>query len=706
MKLEALSGAAVAELALPHGVDPEELYCRTGGNPFFVTEVLAAGGDQVPETVRDAVLARAGRLSERARALLDAGAVIPGQLELWLLVALAGELVDHLDECLASGILVSTSGGLAFRHELARLALEETIPPQRRLELHQRALQALEARDDAGPDVTALAHHADAADDAESVLRWAPLAAERATASGSHREAAAQYARALRFAGGLAPAERAQLLGRRAEECYLSAQIDAAIDAQQEALECHRRLGDKVREGDAMRILSRMLFFVGRTIEGEAAGDEAVQLLEQLPPGHELAIAYCNVSQRRMVVEKAQEADVWGARALELAERLGDSEALVYALTNIGAAELRAGKQEGRERLERALALAQQHGLEDHAARIFNSLVMWPLRLRRLRDAERYLATGLEYCSERGLDTWRLYLLAGRARLELERAHWDAAAEAAASVLRDPHSASVARNWALIVLGLLRTRRGDAEASAPLREAEALAQSTEELTRIGPTAAAQAEHAWLGGDNATVEHVTAAALAIAIERRVPWVAGELAYWRWLAGLRDELPGELVAEPYRLSIAGEWARAAELWEQIGCPYEAALALSDADEEAALRQALDRLQEIGARPAVAIVAHRLRERGVRGVPRGPRPTTRENPAGLTAREHEVLVLLAEGMRNAQIAERLVVSTRTVDHHVSAILRKLNVRTRGEASTAAARLGLLGTSESSAPPEQQPQ
>lgn len=705
LKLDALSPAAVAELARPHGVDPDELYRRTGGNPFFVTEVLAATGDQVPETVRDAVLARAARVSDRARGLLDAAAIIPGPVELWLLEALAGEPVDCLDECLASGILTATSSSVAFRHELARLAVEEAVSPLRKLALHHLALAALAAHVREDPDVAALAHHADAAGDSESVLRWAPLAAERAAASGSHREAAAQYARALRFAQGLSLAERAELLERRAEECYLSAQIDDAIAAQREALDSHRRLGDTLREGDALRVLSRTLFFVGRTTEGEAAGDEAVELLERLPPGHELAIAYCNVSQRRMVVENAQEADTWGARSLELAERLDDTEALVYALTNIGAAKWRAGEEDGRRMLERALGLAQEHALEDHAARIFNSLVMWPLRPRRLGDAERYLAAGLDYCSERGLDTWRLYLLACRARLELDRGRWDAAADAVAAVLRNPHSASVARNWALIVLGLVRARRGDAEASAPLREANRLAESTDELMRLGPAAAARAELAWLGDDSATVERVTAAVLEMAIDRRTPWVAGELAYWRWRAGLRDDLPAELMAEPYRLSIAGDWATAAERWNQIGCPYEAALALGDADEEAALRQAFDGLQELGARPAAAIIARRLRKRGVRGVPRGPRPTTRENPAGLTARELDVLALLAEGLRNAQIAERLVVSRKTADHHVSAILRKLNVRTRGEASAAAVRQGLLAqhTSATLAPAQQ---
>jgi DNA-binding NarL/FixJ family response regulator len=151
----------------------------------------------------------------------------------------------------------------------------------------------------------------------------------------------------------------------------------------------------------------------------------------------------------------------------------------------------------------------------------------------------------------------------------------------------------------------------------------------------------------------------------------------------------------VAEPYARQLAGDWAAAAALWSEIGRPYDAALALADGD-AGARRRALQQLHDLGAGPPAAIVARRLRARGARGLPRGPRRVTRANPANLTSRQVEVLALVAEGLRNRQIAERLFLSPKTVDHHVGAILSKLGVHTRGEAAAAARRLG-VGAGES---------
>jgi len=162
------------------------------------------------------------------------------------------------------------------------------------------------------------------------------------------------------------------------------------------------------------------------------------------------------------------------------------------------------------------------------------------------------------------------------------------------------------------------------------------------------------------------------------------------YWLWKAGVPRSAPTE--CEPaYAAQIEGRWAEAAELWRQLGCPFERALALSEGDSDAR-REAFAILESLGATATLEAVREQLRAAGIRGVPRGPRATTAANPAGLTKREMDVLLLLAQGLQNAEIARRLVRSEKTVDHHVSTILSKLAVRTRTEAASTARRLGLI--------------
>ncbi len=683
-----LSRDAVRRLAAPHQIDPEELYRQTNGNPFFVSEALAAGIDTVPSTVRDAVLARMARLSEPARRLLEAVAVAAPQVEVWLLEALAPSELDRLEECLASGMVLPAERGVAFRHELARLAVEEALAPNRRVALNRRATEALAARADADP--ARVAHHAEAAGDPSMVLRFAPIAAARAAGFGAHREAAAQYARALRVATSLQPEEQAELLEGRAYECYLSGQLDAAIEAQEEAVGRRRELGDTRKEGDALRALGRMLGFGGRTREAVEACREAVAMLEQLEPGRELAMAYAALAQRYLNWEDTERAIDWGTRALELARRLDDTGIFVYALTSVGAAEFRADGPSGAEKLAQSLELARTAGLEDEAGRAFLNLVWLSAREHWFALADRHLGPGLAYCGDRGLDYWGLSLGACGARMQLDRGHWVQAGESVAEVLRSRGSAPVPGVLAGAIQGLIRARRGDPDPWPPLDAALAEAEPTGELQQIAPVAAARAEAAWLEGRNRESIEATETTLKLGLERLPSWEFGEVAVWRRRAGVREEIAAE-AAEPYAAELLGDHERAAELWAELGCPYEAALALAGADDDDALRGSLAELQALGAAPAAAIVARRLRERGARGLPRGPRATTRENPAGLTTREVEVLELVAEGLRNAEIGERLFVSEKTVGHHVSAILRKLDVRTRSEAGAAAIRLGI---------------
>jgi DNA-binding CsgD family transcriptional regulator/tetratricopeptide (TPR) repeat protein len=689
LTLERLSPAAVATLARPHRVDAAELHGLTGGNPFFVTEALAAGTEGVPATVRDAVLARAARLGPAPVRLLEAAAVIPAQAELWLLEAIAPEGITQLERCMASGVLVPTPGGVSFRHELARLAVEESVAPDRRLALHRAALAALAAPAAGAPDPARLAHHAEAAQDSGAVLRYAPAAAGRAASVGAHRQAADQYARALRWARGAAWELQAKLLEGRSLQCYLTGQFGPAIEAERGVLKLHRDGCDRPAEGESLSRLARLRFYAGQVPEARAEARQAVALLEQLGPGRELAWAYSTVS---MIEEDLDEVVIWGTRAIELAERLDEPEVLCHALTNVGFNELLGGVAAGREKLERSLQLGLSSAFEEAVVRAHSLLCMAAVRTRSYELADHALARAIPYSTERDLASHRLIQLSHRARAELERGRWEEAEASALTALREPTEPYGV--FALPVLALVRARRGEPGAWPLLDQAWQLAPA-EELLRSAPLAAARAEAAWLEGRNEAAREATREVFEVALRCRSRWAVGELALWRRRAGIHETLDTDQVAEPYAVELHGEWARAAELWTELGCPYEASLALAGAEEEAPLRRALAELQRLGARPAAEIVARRLRERGVRGLPRGPRPATRGNPAGLTRREVEVLALLREGLSNAAIAERLFVTTKTVDHHVSAILRKLEVSNRHDAAAEAIRLGISAES-----------
>jgi len=248
---------------------------------------------------------------------------------------------------------------------------------------------------------------------------------------------------------------------------------------------------------------------------------------------------------------------------------------------------------------------------------------------------------------------------------------------------------------ALEVLGVIRARRGEPGAWEYLDKAAAAAEASgAPQWMIIAVRLARAEAYWLQGEPRRAAHETERADDVAAGAD-GWERGEIAVWLRRT-TSDRSPRGELAEPYRLQEAGEWAEAAREWAGLGCPYEAALALHDASEEAALRQALQIFTGLGAPAAAQLTRHKMRQLGIRSITAGPRPATRAHPLGLTRREHEVLDLISAGHTNAEIAAKLVLSTRTVDHHVSAVLAKLGAPTRGAAAAYAARLGLTSAAE----------
>ncbi len=660
LRLPPLTAQAVATLAGPGDRAAGELHARTGGNPFFVTEALADPGHRVPATVRDAVLARAAALTPAERDALTAVAIFPDHVLLELVQAPAAAI----DGCVGAGVLVRDGNRIRFRHELARLAVEAGIPPARRVALHQQALTDLGWR---GTEPARLAYHAEEAGDGAAVLLHAPAAAARAAAVGAFRQAADHYVQALRCADGLSIADRGDLLERCAEACAVVERDVAAVQISAAALDCWRVLGDREREAALLARRSHYLWQTGDNAAAHATVQAALALARQLPPGPGLAAAYTWSSVLLMLARDVDVAIEIGQRAVALAERFGDRTLLARALNAVGSAYWLSDPELAEQTLTRSLQVARAAGNDAGVGIALVNLGSGAGEVRRYPAAERWLGEAIDWCSARGLDGSRRYATAWLARCLFERGEWTRAAEVLAET--DPTGRKPSRIVTLTVLGRLQARRGEPGAAEALDEAWALATQTGDLQRLWPVAAGRAELAWLAG------RPTAALVRetydLAVRLNHGWAVGELAQWHDPAVVAEQR--KLAAEPYRL----EPVEAAAAWDELGCPYEAALALADRPDQ--LRAALRRFEQLGARPAADRVAKRMRDLGIRG----PRRSTLAHPDGLTAREADVLSHLRAGLRNAEIAERLHIAEKTVDHHVSSILAKLGVHTRQDAA-----------------------
>ncbi len=696
LSLAPLSEAAVRSLAAGSDFDPSVLYQQTGGNPFYVTEVLAAGNDVVPATVSDAVLARASRLSPNARLVLGTASAFGATLDPDVLAGIVGPVLDEIEECVACGLLRPQGEMLRFRHQIARDAIYATLLPPRRRLLHQRILAALRELPDRDARLAELAHHAELAQDREATLEFAVAAAGQARNLRAHREAAQQYDRALRHADDLPPRERAELLEAWAYECNLTNRPIDAIDGFRAALEIWRELGEPVKVGENLRWLSRACWFAGRSVESDEAARAALAVLAPLPAGPQLAWAYSNLSHLRMLTSDRHDAVAWGERAIALAQQLGEHEIEIHALTSIGSARMIAGEPTGVRQLEQSLALALEAGFEDHAARAWTNLAARAIVDHQFDLAWHYLADSIAYATEHDLDSYRHYLTAWRAVVKLYRGDWHDVETDCVVALGQPHSLAGTRAVALTALGRLRARRGDPEASPTLQEALSLAEPNGEVVHLGPACAALAEAAWLGGTLPRIVEETRSRLRELSDRLDPWLRGEITWWLWLADESIVPPGD-IADPYALQIAGNWAAAAEAWETIGCPYEAARARLASADEAALRSALATFERLDAKPAADMALQRLREIGASTSRRGRNRATRAHPAGLTAREADILTLIVDGRTNREIAERLYLSPKTVEHHVTAILGKLGVPSRREAARVVTELDIASADRS---------
>lgn len=675
------------------GIDLDEVYTTTEGNPFLASEALLAGREGVPMSVRDAIAARVARLPQRVRQVVEAASIVPTRVDTWLLAALVGVSETEIDAAVTAGLLRDDEPGtVMFRHELARLAVESDLLPARRGALHTATVERLIERYGDDVDAARVAHHAELAGDAATARTYAVRAARRAVELGARRESADQWSRALRHAEGLRAEELVELW-----EGYARAigQVDEPLkmrEATGKLVSIRQQLDDPIKLGDAMFGHSIAHWHAGDPDGALHWAERSAEVLESVEPSPALADAWAHVAGVLMMLRRLDEVDGWLGRAIDLAEELGADRALARGLNALGTAKLLRGEVDGTRDLERSVEIALSIGLDDHASLGWMNLGSAAAESRLYDLAEPALRAGYELAERGDIPGYVHYLAAWIARVRFEVGDWEEAERRLAQVPLDQPGDDVQYRLVTVgVLGRLHARRGDRDPAPFLEDGWARVEDSQDLPRRWHLAAGRAEAAWLAGTPERIPEVLADTFEVARERGLPWAMGELGYWLWRAGQLEQLP-EGAARPYALQVAGRWREAAAAWETIGCPYEAAEARSDSDDPTDLRGALETLERLGAQPLAARVRQRLRQLGVRDVPKGPWRATAANPAGLTPRQTDVLELLDIGLTDAQIAERLFISPKTAGHHVSAILSKLEVSSRTEAAHVARQRGLV--------------
>lgn len=682
MQLNRLSTNGVASMLANTALDPDEVMALTEGNPLFVSEVVASGVDQVPLSIQDSVLARASKLSSEGRRVLDLVSVSPGGSERTLVEQILGPADDLLDECERKGLLRIDVDSISYRHELTRRAIESSLSRADRQRLNESVLAALA---DHG-DPARLVHHARQANNIHAIVEFAPKAARAAMATESHREALAHFHAIEPYLNHLEDSRRAAILDDWARTDYLQGSAEA-LDIMSRAIALRRSL-------HADRALARSLTFAARVHEvngqpeqAAACAQEAVTILESSPPSKDLALAVSQQAWLGLMQGIETEGSRLAGRALALADDVGDDLTRVQALVTKGACDYSLGDMSAVELVEEGHRLAQHLGYRFEETYALVNLTGMAGDVRDISRAEDLARRTRDTAARYELRPLEAYAQAQYAEILMWKGDWTGAEDAAAEAIdTDAHAQAVA--WRL--LGLIQARRGRTEAEDPLDRMWTLAERSGELQHLDPAAAAVAEYLWLSEKDdpegiARVRDVFERGMEVG----PPWPSGAFAFWWWKLGRLHTIP-DSIPSFYRLIIDGRWAEGAEFWKARGVPYERALALMHGD-DTATRDALRILEQLGATATAARVRQTLLEKGVR-VPRGASRSTREHAAGLTARQAEILDLLAEGLSNSEIADRLFVSYRTVENHVAAVLMKLDVPSRDAAVDAARDRGIL--------------
>lgn len=691
IELLPLSKQAVEKMAEERGYNGEDVYRITNGNPFYVTEILASYSEGVPDNIKDSILSVYNKMNESTKHVWEVLSVLPAPFEMDYLDKMDASYLPAVQNCINSKILIVENQRILFKHELYRRTIESSLSPLARVALNKKILELLLESFEENHATERIIHHAKNANEYDLVVKYAPIAARQAASVGAHIEAARLYLTAIEYYQGNDDDILLSFYESYAYECYLTNQAREAIIYTNRALDIWKKKNDTEKIGNSMRFLSRLWWWSGNWNRAESFAKEAIEMLNGQPSSKAKAMAYSNLAQLKMLTEKLNECLYWGEKAIVIAKELNDEETLSHALNNVGTVQMTHGSPgKGYELLQQSLGIALKNSHNEHAARAYTNLACNCVMLKNYEEAEKFFAEGILYCEERDLDSWASYMLSWKARLKLETGHWREAYNIAEGLLKNETQSPVIKIIVLVIVATIKMRRGEVDALHQLMEAKTIASESVESQRILPVLCALLEYEWITGslviDDKTLDtvktRITGSETIYGNEEFVFWL--KKARKQKLSPKNIQVGHEKNGQPSAL-------KAAAFWERIGNPYEQALALFETSDENK-RKAISIVQRLGATAVCERMKFEMRRSGIKNIPRGARKTTQSNPEFLTDRELDVLRLLREGLHNKEIATRLFISAKTVDHHISSILYKLEVNSRTKAVHEAAKLGII--------------
>lgn len=692
IQLTPLSRQAVYQMAEKKGYDAENVYNISGGNPFYVNEILASYSPGVPENIKDAILSVYDRQEEGTKKAWQICSVIPEGLEIGRFAKIKSSWDEGMDHCFALKIIIVKNDKVIFKHELYRRTIEGSLSPFKRIELNKKILESFLTSFEEEGEIERIVHYAKNANENKLVIKYAPEAARQAASVGAHIEAAKLFLTAIEYAEGNDTDNLVDLYEAYAYECYLTNQTKDAIIYQGKALRIWQKKNEIDKAGNSLRFLSRLWWFDGNREESEKYGSQAIEILRSQPPSKAKAMALSNMAQLKMLSDETTECIEWGNLAIKMAKEINDQEILCHALNNVGTAQwkIQSTMETGKAILMESLAIGLKNSFHEHVAQSYSNIISNYLLFKEYDLASHFLQEGISYCEERNLDSSKNHKLYLKSTILLETGAWKEAYSIAEHLLANPSQLGTVKIGALIIIATIKLRKGEADALLHLNDLKTLAPKTKEHHTVVLAIIAQLEYEWLTDKKIIAEEELKLCIDLVRKTGNIFLNSEFEFWLKKAR-KKEIGLPVLYEPFKALKERKISIAANFWETKGCPYQKAFALFEGDEENK-KKALLIFQELGADAVYEKIKMEMRAGGIKKIPRGLRESTKTNPAQLTNRELDVLQLLQKGIQNKEIAGTLFISPKTADHHISSILFKLDVNSRSKAVTEAVRLGIL--------------